>query len=157
MVMHRALAVFYHTLKQWVGFSGKHIETEIYLWLDDERKPPSRAVTGIRWTWAKSHDQAIVLLKTGRVVFASLDHDLCDEHYQAFSWSVANNQPVDTTYCGEKTGYETLCWMEEHKVWPKNGVRIHSMNTIRKPIMVEAIKRIYGRTFQFQMKGSHSV
>jgi hypothetical protein len=53
----------------------------IYLWLDDERKPPSFSDSRIPWTWAKTADEAIEYLKTGEVTFTSLDHDLADEHY----------------------------------------------------------------------------
>jgi hypothetical protein len=42
----------------------------IQLWLDDTRQP-SRG-----FTWAKTAEKAIELLKTGKVNFASLDHDL---------------------------------------------------------------------------------
>jgi hypothetical protein len=43
------------------------------LWLDDVRNPEERGLVG--FTWVKTVE-AIALLKTGQVVFASLDHDL---------------------------------------------------------------------------------
>jgi len=129
----------------------------IYLWLDDERKPPSHADSGVVWTWAKTHDEAVEVLKTGNVVFASLDHDLCDAHYKAFDEAQEKGIPLDTSGIKEKTGYETLCWMEEHEVWPDEGVRIHTMNTSRKPVMLFVVQKTYGRTFQYQMKGTHLV
>jgi len=105
----------------------------------------------MNWTWVKSHDEAVELLKTGAVIFASLDHDLADEHYVAFF------EGRDCNDCKEKTGYSTLCWMEEFNVWPVNGVRIHTMNTVRKPVMISVVEKVYGRTFQFQMSGTHNV
>lgn len=41
------------------------------VWLDDVREPPDDS-----WTWAKSSNEAIALLKWRPVVEISLDHDL---------------------------------------------------------------------------------
>jgi hypothetical protein len=120
-----------------------------YLWLDDMRKPPTHADSGVVWTWVKTTDEAIKLLQTGDVVFASLDHDLADEHYQEFHNAQMEGRAVDTSGCKEKTGYDVLCWMEEHGVWPSEGVRIHTMNTSRGPVMIGVVQRQYGRTFQY--------
>lgn len=121
----------------------------IYLWLDDERTPPTHADSGVVWTWAKTYEAALEYLQTGNVVFASLDHDLADEHYQEFFKSVQEGRQVDTSSCKEKTGYDVLCWMEEHDVWPEEGIRIHTMNTSRGPIMQGVVKNHYGRNFQY--------
>lgn len=43
------------------------------LWLDDIRPPLDGS-----WTWAHNYDEAVELLKTGEVEYASLDHDLGD-------------------------------------------------------------------------------
>ena len=85
------------------------------LWLDDLRDP---AVHGhIGWTWAKTAEEAIALLKTGKVTEASLDHDLSIEAtIGAADWA------------REVTGYDVVCWMEENDVWPRDGTRVHSMN-----------------------------
>jgi hypothetical protein len=127
------------------------------LWLDDERKPPSFADCGIHWTWAKTCDEAIALMQTGTVVFASLDHDLCDEHYFAFDTSEHYGTPLDTSQFKEKTGYDFMLWMAENNVWPVHGIRIHTMNTARKPVMIDIVQRHYDRTFQHQYKGTHTV
>lgn len=123
----------------------------MYLWLDDYRKPP--LASGIPWTWAKTADEAIEFLKTGSVLFASLDHDLADEHY----WAYDNQWDRKDKGFKEKTGYDVMVWMEEHNVWPPEGIRIHTMNTARKPVMLEVVNRQYGRTFQYQYPGTHSV
>lgn len=113
-------------------------EDSIKLWLDDVREPWKHGALG--YQWAKSADEAIEWLKTGRVTFASLDHDLAWEHYPGSG--VGEKDYV------EQTGYTVICWMEEHDVWPKDGVRIHSMNDVGRPKMVKVIERHYGRNFQ---------
>lgn len=40
------------------------------LWLDDLRPPPPG------WEWAKTVEEAILIIESGEVVEASLDHDL---------------------------------------------------------------------------------
>lgn len=121
----------------------------IFLWLDDVRKPPTHADTGVVWTWVKNYEDTIKQLESGQVIFASLDHDLADEHYQAYFRAMEAGEPVDTDGCKEKTGYDVLCWLEEHQVWPEKGVRIHTMNAVRFPIMLNVVKQYYGRTFQY--------
>ena len=127
------------------------------LWVDDERRPPSFSDCGLHWTWAKNYDQSIEALKSGTVEFVSLDHDLCDAHYFEFFLAQSEGRPIDTSNCKEKTGYDVLLWMAENNVWPKEGIRVHTMNTVRKPIMLEIIEKHYGRTFQYQYLGTHSV
>jgi len=122
---------------------------KVWLWLDDERTPPLHADCGIVWTWVKNADDAIKLLESGDVVFCSLDHDLADEHYQAFFKSQSTGIPLDTNNCKEKTGYTVLCWIEENNAWPSEGIRIHTMNTVRGPIMKEIVFNHYGKNFQY--------
>lgn len=88
---------------------------EVRLWLDDIRDPARFGCIG--WTWVTTAEAAIDLLKTGRVVEASLDHDL----------SIAATIGV-CDWNTEVTGYDVVCWMEEHDVWPRDGTRVHSMN-----------------------------
>ena len=129
------------------------------LWLDDdaERRPPTFTDCELHWTWVKSYEEAIEALKSGTVEFASLDHDLADAHYLAYFLAMETGQPIDTSMCKEKTGYDVLLWMKENNVWPKAGIRIHTMNTVRKPIMLEIVKEHYGRTFQYQYAGTHAI
>lgn len=129
------------------------------LWLDDDnnRKPPTFTDCGLCWTWARTADEAIEMLKSGTVQFASLDHDLADSHYFAFFLSEESGGQLDTSKCKEKTGLDVLLWMEENNVWPVAGIRIHTMNTVRKPVMLEIVKRHYGKTFQYQYAGTHIV
>lgn len=130
------------------------------LWVDDDpqRKPPPFDTCGLYWTWVTTYDEAIEALKTGTVEFVSLDHDLADEHYVAyFSFNQLCDPRTYTHHCKEKTGYDVLLWMEENNVWPKDGIRIHTMNHVRKPIMLDIVKKHYGRTFQHQYAGTHIV
>ena len=104
------------------------------LWLDDIRKPWMHGFLGAEW--AKTSEEAIALLKTGRVTFASLDHDLSEMA------TIGMLQP------GERTGYDVVLWLEEHpEFWPPDGVRVHSMNPAGKQRMQQAIHRHYGRNF----------
>jgi hypothetical protein len=96
--------------------------TKMDLWVDDKRLPEAYGLKGfVRVTTSA---EAIALLETGEVRFASLDHDL-----------------------GLKsgTGYDIVCWMEEHDVWPPDGVRVHSMNVVGRKRMEAVIERHYGR------------
>ena len=102
----------------------------MFLWLDDMRKPP------VGFTWAKTADEAIALLETGKVEFASLDHDLAEEHYADMDRS---------TGFKEKTGYEVVCWMEQYDIWPPLGCAVHSFNPVGKARMLAAMDRVYGR------------
>lgn len=100
----------------------------IDLWLDDLRDPARFGCIG--WTWAKTADEAIDLLKTGRVRRASLDHDLSVE------------QTLGRTLEGP-SGYTVVCWMEEHGVWPEGGVKVHSQNPVGRARMRQVIARAY--------------
>jgi len=102
------------------------------LWLDDRRNPVEHGAIGA--VWAKTYEEAIVLLETGEVTIASLDHDL--------TWS----QTIGLTD-NEKTGYDVLCFMEEFDVWPEK-VYVHSQNASGRMRMYQVIQRHYGKLFQ---------
>ena len=92
------------------------------LWLDDIRNPAWNYEPRI-FAWAKTYEEAITLLETGGVTYASLDHDLGPG----------------------KSGYDVVCWMEEHDVWPVDGVEAHSMNPVGRERMQVVIDKAYGR------------
>ena len=100
------------------------------LWLDDVRPPHENGAIGFEW--AKDTDQAIALLRSGDVTFASLDHDL------SVNATLGN-------WKNEITGYDVLCWMEENDVWPIDGVVVHSMNPVGKERMQVVIDEHYKR------------
>lgn len=101
------------------------------LWLDDERKPWQHGYHNA--TWAKTYNAAIGLLQTGRVTFASLDHDLSERA------SMGEPEP------GEKTGMDVVLWMKENSVWPVDGVRVHSLNRQGKKLMEHTIRTSGGK------------
>lgn len=104
------------------------------LWLDDIRKPWEHGFLGAEW--AKTAEEAIALLKTGRIEFASLDHDLSE----AATMGMADPK--------EKTGMTVLDWLEENpEYWPVNGVRIHTMNPYKYHVMRGIVLKHYGRNF----------
>lgn len=96
------------------------------LWLDDIRNPARFGCIG--FVWAKTAQEAIKYLQTGEVTFASLDHDLGIQSTLGL--------PND-----EETGYTVVCWMEDHNVWPKDGVVVHSMNPVGRKRMQQVIDK----------------
>lgn len=94
------------------------------LWLDDIRNPNMWGSDGMNWVWAMDYEETIAVLSTGLVEFASLDHDLGED---------------------QKSGYDVVCWMEEHNLWPSNGVFVHSWNPVGAERMRKVIARAYGK------------
>lgn len=107
---------------------------KLNLWLDDFRRAPTFIESGLVWTTARTGDEAIVMLRSGNVEFASLECDLSG----GFK---------------DKTGLDVITWMTENNVWPKDGVRIHTVNDVRNAFMISLVKRVYGRTFQYSYDG----
>jgi hypothetical protein len=102
----------------------------VKLYLDDIRDPAKNGCIG--WHWAKTAEEAIACLYTGRVTEASLDHDLSIKATLG-EWQ------------SEVTGYDVCVWLETHpKFWPVNGVRVHSMNPAGRARMQAVIDRHYG-------------
>lgn len=79
----------------------------------------------------KTAEEAIALLATGEVTEASLDHDLSIE------------ATLGTPAPDEQTGYTVVCWLEKHGWWPRDGVRVHSMNPVGAARMRQVIERHY--------------
>lgn len=113
------------------------MEGGIKLYLDDIRKCP------VGWTLARTYDEAIKILKTGKVEEASLDHDLGEQHYIAAVEEALGQQ--DVKYEG-KTGYDVVLWMEENNVWPPRGVHVHSYNPVGAARMRTVIGKHYGES-----------
>lgn len=104
------------------------------LFLDDVRQPWKHGFLGAEW--AKTAEEAIALLRTGKVEFASLDHDLSE--------MASIGMPQE----GELTGYTVVCFLEQHpEYWPPHGVRVHSFNPAGKDRMLSVIREHYGRIF----------
>ncbi len=126
-------------------------DRDILLWLDDKRWSPS-----VRWTWVKTAEEAIELLKTKRVRFASLDHDLAPEHYP---W----HRDYDPKTASLTSGSAVVKFLERetfHGNWafnPPDGIRVHSMNPFGASDMVAGIKNIYDRNFQWDAESPYEV
>lgn len=142
------------------------------LWLDDVRKPWLYGYTGA--TWAKTAREAIAMLKTKTVTFASLDHDLseartvglthkcvrcgnyCTEKEMGFLISATTGEKLTTCpSCGsmsvqaEETGFTVLNWLEDYpEYWPVDGVRIHTANVSMYQPMRAVVFKHYGRNFE---------
>lgn len=101
------------------------------LWLDDVREPWKFGCVG--WTWVKTAQEAISLLKSGEVERASLDHDLEPEHYpsdvpEGMSWEESGNYNI---WKMTGTGYDVCLWLESNpEFYPVGGVRVHSANPV---------------------------
>jgi hypothetical protein len=109
------------------------------LWLDDIRPAPPG------WTHVKTVEEAIKLMVTGKVVKASLDHDLgaCEACMSGMSldeW-LEKSSGQSTPNCNHfGTGYQFVCWMEEYICWPKEKPTVHSMNPVGRAKMIAAIE-----------------
>ena len=102
------------------------------IWLDDIRNPNEWGRIG--WTWTKTCDETIELLKHNDVTSLDLDHDLAIE--------ATIGMP-----CKEKTGYDVLLWIEEQVVnnpeyVPPIMMFVHTANPAARPRMEAAIQRI---------------
>lgn len=88
------------------------------LWLDDVRPAPDET-----WTHAETAEEAIELIKTGRVTQVSLDHDL----------GIAR-----------KTGYDVACFIEAMahtgQIPPIKKFAVHSANPVGRERMVQALR-----------------
>ena len=94
------------------------------LWLDDSRRLPRvKPGTNSDWVLAKSVNQAIEIMETGEVNFASLDHDLG-------IWSSEGG-----------SGIKLLDWMAEEDLWPVDGITVHSANPVGVKQMLDLIER----------------
>lgn len=119
----------------------------ISLWLDDIRPAPEG------WLHVKTADEAKSYLSSGKVIRASLDHDLgaCDKCLRGKTpeeWLVASGyqQMPNCEHFG--TGYTLVCWMEETGHWPIEKPFVHSRNPAGRLKMNLAINREWERREQ---------
>lgn len=125
------------------------------LWLDDIRDPAAHGCIG--WHWARTAAEAIAALKTGAIQKASLDHDLgmcescagadTEERVATVRESLIRIDGL-ASYCScphNGTGYDVVCWMEEHGIWPTEKPLVHSANPVGRQRMRQAIDREWQR------------
>lgn len=116
------------------------------MFLDDVREPWKHGYIGAEWV--KTYDEAIALLETGKVTFASLDHDIgaCADCI-AHNYHIGDMKTAETTFYNRcphaKNGYDVVCWMEEYNCWPPDGVVVHSMNPVGRQRMQQVIDKHY--------------
>lgn len=120
--------------------------TPILLWLDDVRLPPTD-----KWTWVKTAAEAIEVLKTQRVRFASLDHDLAPEHYP-WNPNYDAREALKTSGQAVTRFLTEQVFMGDRAYLPPDGIRVHSMNTFGANGMLCDIRNCYGRDFQMETK-----
>lgn len=87
--------------------------------LDAERRAPEG------WRQVRWPDEAIALLKTGRVTYLSLDHDLGDD--------------------ARGTGYDVITWVEEAvatRGFRPPLIRVHSANSSARAKMEAGVRSI---------------
>lgn len=92
------------------------------LWLDDIRPAP----TG--WTWVKTAEEALSLLKTGTVEEASLDHDLDMAEVSAdpkTGFLIGQINP------GARSGMWLIEQMIREKAWPTKRITVHSQSEMK--------------------------
>ena len=90
----------------------------VRLWVDDQREPPS----GFN-AHAKTYEQAINCLKTGKVVVISLDHDLSEE----------------------KSGYDIASWIEDQAFFGDDDIpplewSVHSTDSFGRSRIIKALQ-----------------
>lgn len=93
------------------------------VFLDDERTPPKGWIL-VRWP-----EEAIDLLKTGKVTAISLDHDLGDDDHG--------------------TGYDVILWIEEQVIvnnFKPPKIKVHSANSSARLKMEAGIRSIERRS-----------
>lgn len=119
----------------------------VNLWLDDMRPAPEG------WILAITVDEAKLLLSTGQVERASLDHDLgacracyekvCPGNITPEAWLESTGY-LSMPHCEHVgTGYDLVCWMEKTGHWPKEKPKVHSANPVGAARMRLAIDRYY--------------
>ncbi len=90
-------------------------DDRVKLWLDDLRPAPPG------WVECRSVAQAKVFLRGGAVEWASLDHDLGDQILDG------------------GTARQLIMWLEEEKLWPSEGTRVHSSSQSATDCMLAAM------------------
>lgn len=116
----------------------------VMLWLDDIRPAPDGYV------WCKTVDEAKGVMLSQNVLHASLDHDLgacekCLKGRSAEQWLADHNMHSMPNCAHFGTGYEFVCWMEEHQIWPVESCMVHSANPVGRERMKKVIDAYYRR------------
>jgi hypothetical protein len=114
------------------------------MWLDDMRPAPPG------WTHVKNVYEAKLLLLTGEVEFASLDHDLgmaelclrCTADDDG-NFCTGCQCECHDYYETAPTGYDLVKWMAETGIWSNNRPTVHSANPVGRDNMIAVIDRYF--------------
>jgi hypothetical protein len=105
-----------------------------YLWLDDERPAPTRK----GWDWVKDYETFVGFIEANPVpLLASLDHDLCAEHYDTYV-EIAQRRIEASEALYENCGLDCVRAMIERD-WLPATVVVHTMNSWGQQNMVKAL------------------
>lgn len=107
------------------------------LWHDDIRRPPDQT-----WIWARTNDDAIMVLQNFDVKVISMDHDL--------GLDGLDPDLPDAVYLrgnGEQTGLDLVDWMIQNGCVPEH-VTVHSWNPSGAQRMIKTLHaRGYAATY----------
>lgn len=90
------------------------------LWFDDIRPAPEG------WQWARTVEQAILILRANNVTAISLDHDLGLHHYTEAQIE-ADEELIFGRGQAEETGLDLVHWMIANNKVPEK-IAVHSWN-----------------------------
>lgn len=113
-----------------------------YLFLDDIRAHPDICSWIVlpkvfHWDIVRNYQQFVDHVNNNGIPkFVTFDHDLCDEHYQAYDSG-------EQDYGNEKTGYECAKFLVEYcveNVYKFPEYAVHSMNPVGKERIIKYIE-----------------
>lgn len=96
----------------------KNPKPKVKLWHDDIRRPPDDT-----WIWARTNEEAQLILINSNVTECSLDHDLGlheDDPDQPMAFTLFGDDP-------HNNGYKLVLWMIQRRYLPRK-ITIHSWN-----------------------------
>jgi hypothetical protein len=122
-----------------------------YLFLDDLRSVtdakkyidlPMIAID--QWVIVRNYNDFVTtILKRGIPEFIAYDHDLSDEHYNAFKAKDTGGWEIDYSSFKEMTGYDCAKWLVQHCITKNEhhpNYVVHSMNPVGKTNIDQYIK-----------------
>lgn len=104
------------------------------LWLDDVREAPEG------WTWVKTYEKCLAVLKSEKVEVLSLDNDLGGGIGSA-RFPMFGHGSFDEP---EKEGSDVADWLEENSYWPR-VVCVHTAN----PYARDYIRKVFDNSGKY--------
>lgn len=110
------------------------------LFLDDDPKRIPHQLTWIKlphyeWTIVRNYEDFVnTILRDGVPNCVSFDHDLCQEHYDEYSWAHDKNSPTCGTIRYElftvKCGYDCAKWLANYCIDNKHSLPLYYVHTL---------------------------